>query len=292
MTEDLVTDYADPVRRLLTLGETHEFNPEKWPHYPARFGLGHEHVPELIRMACDLELHGNNIDDAPAWAPTHAWRTLAQLRAEEAIEPLLTLRKTLPEHDSVCEDVPLVLSMIGPVAIPPLTAFIADQLQDQNGVASAGIDALRRIAIRHPEKRDECVGILTGMLERHAETDPTVNGFIVAALLNLKGVESINAMRAAFDADSVDISIAGDKEDVEIELGLREKRDTPKPRYQPLLEMLMAQSKVQWRTPPAAQRDWATPSLKVYPPREGPKIGRNDPCPCGSGKKFKKCCMT
>jgi len=21
------------------------------------------------------------------------------------------------------------------------------------------------------------------------------------------------------------------------------------------------------------------------------KLGRNDPCPCGSGKKFKKCCM-
>lgn len=24
--------------------------------------------------------------------------------------------------------------------------------------------------------------------------------------------------------------------------------------------------------------------------REGAKVGRNDPCPCGSGKKFKKCC--
>lgn len=23
---------------------------------------------------------------------------------------------------------------------------------------------------------------------------------------------------------------------------------------------------------------------------EGPKVGRNDPCPCGSGRKFKKCC--
>jgi SEC-C motif-containing protein len=22
----------------------------------------------------------------------------------------------------------------------------------------------------------------------------------------------------------------------------------------------------------------------------GPKVGRNDPCPCGSGRKFKKCC--
>jgi len=25
---------------------------------------------------------------------------------------------------------------------------------------------------------------------------------------------------------------------------------------------------------------------------EGPKVGRNDPCPCGSGKKYKKCCAT
>jgi SEC-C motif len=25
--------------------------------------------------------------------------------------------------------------------------------------------------------------------------------------------------------------------------------------------------------------------------RASPKIGRNDPCPCGSGKKYKKCCM-
>jgi SEC-C motif-containing protein len=24
--------------------------------------------------------------------------------------------------------------------------------------------------------------------------------------------------------------------------------------------------------------------------RTAPKIGRNDPCPCGSGKKYKKCC--
>ena len=24
--------------------------------------------------------------------------------------------------------------------------------------------------------------------------------------------------------------------------------------------------------------------------RAAPKIGRNDPCPCGSGKKYKHCC--
>ena len=33
--------------------------------------------------------------------------------------------------------------------------------------------------------------------------------------------------------------------------------------------------------------------LPVEPPyvREAPKIGRNDPCPCGSGRKHKKCCL-
>jgi len=25
--------------------------------------------------------------------------------------------------------------------------------------------------------------------------------------------------------------------------------------------------------------------------REGSKVGRNDPCPCGSGKKYKQCCL-
>ncbi len=30
--------------------------------------------------------------------------------------------------------------------------------------------------------------------------------------------------------------------------------------------------------------------VKPEPVRVGPKTGRNEPCPCGSGKKFKKCC--
>ncbi len=29
---------------------------------------------------------------------------------------------------------------------------------------------------------------------------------------------------------------------------------------------------------------------RARPVRSGPKVGRNDPCPCGSGKKYKQCC--
>lgn len=36
--------------------------------------------------------------------------------------------------------------------------------------------------------------------------------------------------------------------------------------------------------------EWAQDSLGT--PVSSRKVGRNDPCPCGSGKKFKKCCLT
>ena len=32
------------------------------------------------------------------------------------------------------------------------------------------------------------------------------------------------------------------------------------------------------------------PSVEFINFVHNPKIGRNDPCPCGSGKKYKKCC--
>jgi hypothetical protein len=38
---------------------------------------------------------------------------------------------------------------------------------------------------------------------------------------------------------------------------------------------------------------WGLPDAFGAPHREpARKVGRNDPCPCGSGKKFKKCCLT
>ena len=38
------------------------------------------------------------------------------------------------------------------------------------------------------------------------------------------------------------------------------------------------------------------PICRLFPPSEPVKnplrgVGRNDPCPCGSGKKYKKCCL-
>ena len=43
---------------------------------------------------------------------------------------------------------------------------------------------------------------------------------------------------------------------------------------------------------PSEAPDSAGPEIslpKVTVRREVPKVGRNEPCPCGSGKKFKQC---
>jgi preprotein translocase subunit SecA len=39
----------------------------------------------------------------------------------------------------------------------------------------------------------------------------------------------------------------------------------------------------------AAQPEQELVLPKVTIRRETPKVGRNEPCPCGSGKKFKNC---
>jgi preprotein translocase subunit SecA len=41
----------------------------------------------------------------------------------------------------------------------------------------------------------------------------------------------------------------------------------------------------------AADKTSAEPPPPVTIRNRGEKAGRNDPCPCGSGKKFKNCCM-
>jgi SEC-C motif len=43
-----------------------------------------------------------------------------------------------------------------------------------------------------------------------------------------------------------------------------------------------------WNTPAQPKQQYITPSFT--PIKSAPKIGRNDSCPCGSGKKYKKCC--
>jgi hypothetical protein len=60
-----------------------------------------------------------------------------------------------------------------------------------------------------------------------------MNGFLVSYLLNLQAREAAPLIERAFAADSVDITIVGDWEDAQVELGLKARRETPRPRLFP-----------------------------------------------------------
>ena len=46
-----------------------------------------------------------------------------------------------------------------------------------------------------------------------------------------------------------------------------------------------------WRSTEEAKARWAAEKAARTIRRDAPKVGRNDDCPCGSGKKYKKCCL-
>ena len=66
-------------------------------------------------------------------------------------------------------------------------------------------------------------------------------------------------------------------------------------RAKQIAEQMMSASQASPSAEPEAGADKAKgPTKKVEPNKPfvaKEKVGRNDPCPCGSGKKYKKCCL-
>jgi hypothetical protein len=211
--------YAPPVDQLLTYGENRGYGPDQWPDYLA-LGIGPEQIPDLIRMATDEKLEWADEDSLEVWAPIHAWRTLGQLRAEAAIEPLFSLFTGLYESDWVTEELPEVFGMIGPAALPILKAAIADIATDEE-ICIDAISCVQKIGARWPEARSACVALLMDQLELFTVNDPEVNGFLVLELVDLKAIEAAPLIERAFAARCVDRMVMGDWEDVQVEFGLK-----------------------------------------------------------------------
>ena len=158
---------------------------------------------------------------------SHAWRALGQLEAVEAAEPLVYLFQRLADGDWIRGELPVVFSMMGPETIPVLDGFLGDQDVEETCRLS-GPACLERIAKAHPAHRNECVDVLTCHLERYETNGRVLNAFLISSLIDLDAIEAIGLIRKAFSADRVDLLVAGDIEDVEIDMGLRTARSSPR----------------------------------------------------------------
>lgn len=193
-------------------------------------GFNDSHIPDLIRIVEDDEL-ANSDTDHP-WAQPHAWRILGQLQAEEAIMPLLGLLRYVDElyDDAVQEEVPVVLAQIGPAALGPVAGYLADT---NNGewARVAAIATLEELSKTHPATRARCVEILAQQLGHFADQSEVVNTSLIDRLTELKAVEVAPLIERAFASGRVDLTLRGDWEDIQVELGLLDERITPKRNY-------------------------------------------------------------
>jgi hypothetical protein len=222
----------DRLQPLLQFGEddTLRKGPDGWRDYATELALTHDEVPALLELLGHWPsvVTGDPLGEEPAgsrqslWAaPIHAWRALAQLKAVEAVGPMLAMADPLDEitDDWSFEEWPQVFGMIGSPAIEPLADYMADASHREFARVLA-INGLKRIAERHADARPLVVALLTEQLARHEAEATTLNADIVAALLDLKAVESAETIERAYAADVVDESVCGGWGEVRAELGV------------------------------------------------------------------------
>jgi len=190
------------------------------------------------------------------------------LGATDTIDSLIDLIKDLDGNDFAFEEIPRTFGMIGPKALPSLINYLANDSNPEFARFIAA-DSLKEIGLRHAIEKENCIRRLSEYLNEASVEHSDLNGIVVSALIDLEAKSAIESIRQAFNRDIVSLGIAGDLEDVEIELGLREKRETEMPFNS---VRALRKAKENERT------------VKV-------KVGRNETCPCGSGKKYKKCCL-
>ncbi len=252
MEGDSQTRYQPPVDQLLTYGESDRIRPDEWPDY-RELGMGTEQVPDLIQIATDEGLHEAAAENPEVWAPVHAWRALGQLRAVEAVEPLLELFDRLEEDDGVHEELPEVFGLIGPAALPALAAYLAD-LSHTDSSRTSVMSSIEEIGTRWPDARGECIIILEERLERFEENEPDVNGFLILALVELGAKAAAPLIERAFAEGHVDPMVMGDWEDVQVELGLKSAEEVAQKRARKRGERLWPSSSAEVTFAPVSSK--------------------------------------
>ena len=210
------SEYQPPVSKLLRYGDCRNYR--KWPNYVKQLSLEEKHIPELIRMATDEKLNQGDSESLEVWSPVHAWRALGQLKAKEAIKPLLTLLND-QDADWISSDFPTLCTLIGVDSIPLLKEFLGDASNDFFARADVA-QSLEAMSQKYPETRESNIAAIAGELEKFRENDPMFNGLLIGTLVRLNAVETSNLIEQAFKAKKVDSFMLGDWEDVQLALGL------------------------------------------------------------------------
>lgn len=230
----MTNEYVSPAEQLLRMDMPNDIWYD-WPDY-LEIGFSKEHIPELIHLATDMDLLLTDREEADIWGPVHAWRVLGLLKAEDAIEPLVKLFQPFEDWDWAIEEIPGVLVMIGPAALPYLEHYLFEHDWSDGARINVG-ETLLNFAMQFPETRVRCAEAFRSSLEDCDRNSSLLNAILIGFLIELEAVEAAPVIEKAFERNAVDIMVTGDWEDVQIALGLLEERKKPPPYSDPFSKL-------------------------------------------------------
>ena len=284
-------------------------------------------VPELLKII-NHTLDNFRYDDPKdgTWFENyhfmHALYLLHDLHAPEALDVYRRILHLDPDStefwfsDGLYEEVPEMLARAAHTRLPELLAMLEDdKMLLQHRLVASG--AISRLAREQPELRPAISAFLQHYLRHiiaHADQaaqllppDSDSIGYSVEDYLGMlltdvqeAGLRELEPeMRELHRLDLVDESIAGGPDDIDFDdkypllpspdIFVRYQQFRAEPEnyspYHPDAAAIARRRAEQEARYAQIRRNSLPPRPRVVPP----KIGRNDPCPCGSGQKYKKC---
>jgi len=240
----------------------------------------------------------------------HAFFLLSDLNATESLDNVLTL---LRQDEKLLEfwfgdylnyEVSRTIYQLGKNQLEKLKQFVLGP-NVYTYAKSAIITSVEQISYHDPERTPEVVGwikeVLTFLLDNRDNEnliDSDFIGFTIGCIINLKAKELLPLVNTLFEHELVSVDICGDFNDVENVIINQQERDYYKFNlfniYDRYTHILTTWAGYKTDEKDIGSSNFNNYDLTDYQPKDlissVSKTGRNNPCPCGSGKKYKKCC--
>jgi len=204
--------------------------------------------------------------------------------------------------DIVTEDLNRILASVCQGDLSLIKQLIEDSKQNEF-VRSAALKSLVVLYNGDQLTREELITYFQTLIndKLEQEEDPSFWGALANCCYDIYPEELYDALVDCFERDIVDVYMI-DKEDIDRSMRMGKEQILAKlkaNRHSQFIDDVVTE--MEWwacfRPEPSSTRSKTISSVGFdyhrpanSKPREA-KIGRNDPCPCGSGKKYKKCCL-
>ena len=268
-------------------------------------------IPRLIEVLRDTVSAAREGETREGNAHFFAVFLLTEFQAEEAF-PVIIEAFSLPGElpfdlfgDAVTSTLPRILAFFAGDRPEVMDGLIADQALNEYVRWEAAQSYVHLVRDGRLE-RDEAVERLRQQLREAIDrNDEVVSGMLVDVLTSFAPKDAIEDIKEAYRRDLVDPDIVhlGNVEQsiAEGEARVRQELDRcPATGIEDTIQELQHWDSFQEKpakqhTPPPPKPHFTTapepPELVPTPVlSSGRRVGRNEPCTCGSGKKYKKCC--